>query len=88
MDYAKTRLSYLAIAKNTLIKLQGWCVMSWLKGLFGGKSDGSQSVIPLSDRKYEQLFLQVLQGVAANCDECYGEQYMVTKLRDITYGFD
>lgn len=43
--------------------------MSWLKGLFGGKSDRSQSVVPLTDREYEQLFLQVLQGVAANWDE-------------------
>ena len=43
--------------------------MSWFKGLFGGKSDGSPSLVPLSDRKYEQLFLQVLQGVAANWDE-------------------
>jgi hypothetical protein len=32
--------------------------MSWLKGLFGGKSDGSLSFVSLSDRKYEQLFLQ------------------------------
>ena len=43
--------------------------MSWLKGLFGGKLDGSQSLVPLSDREYEQLFLQVLQGVTANWDE-------------------
>ncbi len=43
--------------------------MSWLEGLFGGKSDGSQSVVPLTDREYEQLFLQVLQGVEANWDE-------------------
>ena len=43
--------------------------MSWLKGLFGGKSGGSQSVVPLTDREYEQLLLQVLQGVAANWDE-------------------
>lgn len=43
--------------------------MSWFKGLFGGKSDGSQAVVPLTDREYEQLFLQVLQGVAANWDE-------------------
>ena len=43
--------------------------MSWFKGLFGGKSDGSLSLRHLSDRKYEQLFLQVLQGVAANWDE-------------------
>ena len=69
MGYAKTRLSYLAIAKNTSIKLLGWCVMSWLKGLFGGKSDGSQSLVPLSDREYKQLFDRVLQGVAANWDE-------------------
>lgn len=41
-------------------------MMSWLKGLFGGKSDGSQSLIPLTDRKYEQLFLQ---GVESNWDE-------------------
>ena len=34
--------------------------------LFGGKSDGWLSVVPLSDREYEQLFLQ---GVAANWDE-------------------
>lgn len=33
-------------------------MMSWVKGLFGGKSDESQSVVPLTDRKYEQLFLQ------------------------------
>lgn len=31
MGFAKTRLSYLAIAKNTLIKLRGWCKMSWFK---------------------------------------------------------
>ena len=43
--------------------------MSWLKSLFCGKSDGSQSVVPLTDREYEQLFQQVLQGVAANWDE-------------------
>jgi hypothetical protein len=40
--------------------------MSWLNGLFGGKSDGSPSLVPLTDREYKQLFLQVLQGVAAN----------------------
>ena len=64
--------------------------MSWLKGLFGGKSDGSQSLAPLTDREYEQLFLQVLQGVAANWDEqrllkllgdCYGDRQMVVWLR-------
>ncbi|WP_181016189.1 hypothetical protein [Pseudanabaena sp. BC1403] len=43
--------------------------MSWLKGLFGGKSDGSPSLVPLTDRGYEQLSLQVLQGVAANWDK-------------------
>ncbi len=64
--------------------------MSWLKGLFGGKSDGSPSLVPLTDREYEQMFLQVLQGVAANWDEqrllkllgdrC-GDQQMVFWLR-------
>lgn len=44
-------------------------MMSWVKGLFGGKSDESQSVVPLTDREYEQLFLQVLQGVLENWDE-------------------
>jgi tetratricopeptide (TPR) repeat protein len=44
-------------------------VMSWIKGLFGGKSDMSQSLVKLTDREYEQLFQQVLQGVAANWDE-------------------
>jgi hypothetical protein len=39
-------------------------VMSCFKGLFGGKSEGSLPLVPLSDRKYEQLFLQG----AANCD--------------------
>jgi hypothetical protein len=34
--------------------------MSWFKDLFGGR---------ICDREYEQLFLQVLQGVAANWDE-------------------
>jgi len=43
--------------------------MSWLKGLFGGNSDRSPSLVPLTDREYEQLFNQVLQGVAANWDE-------------------
>jgi hypothetical protein len=33
-----------------------------------GKSD-EESTAPLSDREYEQLFQQVLQGVAANWDE-------------------
>ena len=64
--------------------------MSWLKGLFGGKSDGSQSVVPLTDREYEQLFEQVLQGVAANWDEQrllkllgdrFGDRQMVLWLR-------
>ena len=32
--------------------------MSWLKDLFGGKSDGSRPLVSLTDRKYEQLFLQ------------------------------
>ncbi|MEI6063804.1 MAG: hypothetical protein WCQ26_04370 [Pseudanabaena sp. ELA748] len=41
-------------------------MMSWLKGLFGGKSDGSLSLVSLSDREYTQLFLQ---GVAAKWDE-------------------
>lgn len=45
------------------------CVMSWFKGLFGGKSEKSQSLVPLTDREYEQLFQQVLQGVAANWDK-------------------
>ena len=40
--------------------------MSWFKGLFGGKSDASQSVVPLTNREYNQLFRQILQGVAAN----------------------
>jgi hypothetical protein len=43
--------------------------MIWFKGLFGGKSDGSLSLVPLTDREYEQLFLQVLQGVAESWDE-------------------
>ncbi|WP_271252624.1 hypothetical protein [Pseudanabaena sp. Chao 1811] len=43
--------------------------MSWFKGLFGGKSDRSQSLVPLTDREYKQLFDQVLQGVAENWDE-------------------
>ncbi|MEA5489864.1 MULTISPECIES: CHAT domain-containing protein [Pseudanabaena] len=43
--------------------------MSWLNGFFGGKSDGSPSLAPLTDREYEQLFLQVLQGVAVSWDE-------------------
>ncbi|GBO54316.1 hypothetical protein APA_2264 [Pseudanabaena sp. lw0831] len=30
--------------------------MSWFKGLFGGKSDGSLSLVPLRDREYEQFF--------------------------------
>ena len=42
---------------------------NWLKGLFGGESDRSPSLEPLSDREYKQLFLQVLQGGAANWDE-------------------
>ncbi|MCL1492360.1 MAG: hypothetical protein M1G31_16630 [Pseudanabaena sp. Salubria-1] len=41
--------------------------------MFGGKSDESQSVVPLTDREYEQLFLQVMQGVAAN----WGEQRLL-----------
>ena len=44
-------------------------MMSWFKGLFGGKSDGSLSLGHLSDRKYKKLFDQVLQGVVANWDE-------------------
>ncbi len=40
--------------------------MSWVKGLFGGKSDGLLSLGHLSDREYEQL---VLQGVETNWDE-------------------
>ncbi len=43
--------------------------MSWLHGLFGSKSDASQSLVPLTDREYEQLFNQVLQGVAEDWDE-------------------
>ena len=64
--------------------------MSWFKGLFGGKSDGSPSLGHLRDREYDQLFRQVLQGVAANWDEqrllkllgdrC-GDQQMVVWLR-------
>ncbi len=41
-------------------------MISWLKGLFGGRSDGSLSLVSLSDREYEQLFDQVLRGVTAN----------------------
>lgn len=33
-------------------------MMSWFKGLFGGKSEESLPLVPLSDRKYEHLFLQ------------------------------
>ena len=64
--------------------------MSWFKGLFGGKSDGSPSLGHLRDREYKKLFDQVLQGVAANWDEqrllkllgdrC-GDQQMVVWLR-------
>ncbi len=43
--------------------------MSWFKGLFGGKSDGSLSLVSLSDREYEQLFDQVLQGVMDDYDK-------------------
>jgi hypothetical protein len=40
--------------------------MSWLKSLFGGNSDGSQSLAEITDREYNQLFRQ---GVAANWDK-------------------
>ena len=44
-------------------------MMIWFKGLFGGKSDGSLSLVSLSDREYTQLFDQVLQGVMDDYDK-------------------
>jgi len=41
-----------------------WVMNLW-KRLFGESDD---EIAPLSDREYEQLFLQLLQGVSANWD--------------------
>ena len=40
-----------------------------VEGFVWGKLDGSLSLGHLCDHEYEELFLQVLQGVAVNWDE-------------------